>query len=97
MEHSWCSCSATAVARAAVLLLRSEPVMPLVRRSDIDPQLCLPERHYNAPLEAGEQQTGPLLYTRVRLPHPDNTGFPFMVHFSLPFRSPLLETQSALC
>ena len=55
MQHSWCSCSAIAVARAAVVLLWSEPVMPLVHLAAIWPPA---EKHDRRALAAAEQQAG---------------------------------------
>lgn len=83
MEHSWCSCSAMAVARAAVLLLRSAP---LLRLSAIG-AAAAPSAN-KVPVELATS----LIYTRARLPHPDSTGFPVMVDLRLPSA----ETRSAL-
>lgn len=70
MEHSWCSCSAIAAARAAVVLLRSGPVTRLVRLVAIGaPAASAGKTHAHF---AEEQQAGPLIYGRVRLPHTVN-------------------------
>lgn len=58
MEHSRCSCSAIAAARAAVVLLGSGLVMRLVRLVAIEP-LAVSARKTHAH-SSEKQQAGPL-------------------------------------
>lgn len=76
MEHSWCSCWATATARSGVVLLRSEPVSRLLCLCAIGPQA--PNGGKTIIVHLSEPCA--LIFTSVRLPHPDNTRFPIMVH-----------------